>query len=209
MVFVLRFLRTRIGKLHEFLLRNSKRLLISSLLLGLATGILHWLSIRYPALPRQLQENLRTFPVQIAFCALSLLSLGIMLSVRLYKRHLAVKARRVRSAIRQRYIDYIVLCLMVSVANSGRRHLQSPDKEGLTVTQLECYRREIEAAISRFRVRARKLLYEPPASVTSSTPFLERYFRLDGEHFGEEILTLKRDANSLVNVPAIKGLLDC
>ncbi|KFB39271.1 AGAP008779-PA-like protein [Anopheles sinensis] len=209
MVFVFRFFRTKIGKLHEFLLRNSKRFLISSLLLGLATGTLHWLSIRYPALPMQLQENLRTFPVQITFCTLSLLSIGIMLSVGLYKRHLEAKARQVRFAIRQRYVDYIMLCLMVSVANSGRRHLQSPDKEGLTVAQLECYRQEIETAINRFRVRARKLLHEPPSSVTSSTPFLERYFRLDGEHFGEEILALKRDTNSLVNVPAIKGLLDC
>uniref|UniRef100_A0A182IR54 Uncharacterized protein n=1 Tax=Anopheles atroparvus TaxID=41427 RepID=A0A182IR54_ANOAO len=168
--------------------------MVSSMLLALTTGSVHWLSIRHPELPMHFQENLRAFPVEISFCALTLLSFGCLLSFALYKRHLAARARHARAAIRQRYIDYIVLCLMVSVTNSVRSHLQSPDKEGVTIPQLEAYRQEIETAVVRFRARARKLLHEPHSSPASLDAFLEHYFRPDDDRFGEEILALKRPA---------------
>uniref|UniRef100_A0A182UPJ5 Uncharacterized protein n=1 Tax=Anopheles merus TaxID=30066 RepID=A0A182UPJ5_ANOME len=186
---------------------NHQRLLFTSLLIGMTTGTVHWQTIRHPALVEHLHENLRTFPVEISFGAVALLSFGALLSYGLYRHHLCGKERRARVAIRQRYIDYIVLCLMVSVANAARQHLHCPDKEGLGLQQLEGYRRDIEVAIARFRASARKLLQEPPLPLANSHTFLERYFRLDDERFGEEILSLKRDAGSLMNVPAIKGLL--
>ncbi|XP_314906.3 uncharacterized protein LOC1275639 [Anopheles gambiae] len=207
MAIVFQFCQAQLVKLHRFLLGNHQRLLFTSLLIGMTTGTVHWQSIRHPALVDHLHENLRTFPVEISFGAVALLSFGALLSYGLYRHHLCGKERRARVAIRQRYIDYIVLCLMVSVANAARQHLHCPDKEGLGLQQLEGYRRDIEVAIARFRASARKLLQEPPLPLANSHTFLERYFRLDDERFGEEILSLKRDAGSLMNVPGIKGLL--
>ncbi|XP_035911006.1 uncharacterized protein LOC118511702 [Anopheles stephensi] len=208
MALVLRFCHGQLAKLHQLLLRKHQRLLFTSLLIGLTTGTAHWQSVRHPTLMDHFHENLRTFPWEISFGAFALLSIGTLLSYGLYRHHLCGKERRVRAAIRQRYIDYIVLCLMVSVANAARQHLHCPAKEGLGLQQLEEYRRDIEVAIARFRAGARKLFQEPPSTFANSNSFLERYFRLDDERFGEEILALKRDAGSLMNVPAIKGLLN-
>uniref|UniRef100_A0A182NB64 Uncharacterized protein n=1 Tax=Anopheles dirus TaxID=7168 RepID=A0A182NB64_9DIPT len=195
-------------KVHHFLLRNHQRLLLTSLLIGLTTAGAHWQSVRHPTLMEHFHENLRSFPVEISFGALALFAIGTVLSYGLYRHRLHGKERRSRAAIRQRYIDYIVLCLMVSVANAAREHLHCPGKEGIGLQQLEAYRRDIESAVARFRASARKLLHEPPSTVGHSISFLERYFRLDDERFGEEILVLKRDSRSLMSVLTIKGLLD-
>uniref|UniRef100_A0A182PW56 Uncharacterized protein n=1 Tax=Anopheles epiroticus TaxID=199890 RepID=A0A182PW56_9DIPT len=208
MAIVLQFCHTLLIKLHRFLLRNHQRLLFTSLLIGMTTATAHWQSIRHPALLDHFHENLRTFPVQISFGAVALLSAGALVSYSLYRHHVRGKERRARIAIRQRYIDYIVLCLMVSVANAARQHLHCPDKAGLGLSQLEGYRHDVQVAIARFRASARKLLQEPPLPLANSHTFLERYFRLDDDRFGEEILALKRDAGSLMNVPAMKGLLN-
>ncbi|XP_053676770.1 uncharacterized protein LOC128726945 [Anopheles nili] len=208
MAIVLRFCYSQILKLHLLLLHNHHRLLFTSLLIGLTTASAHWQSLRHPALLTRFHENLRAFPLEISIGALALLSISTLLSYGLYRHHLNGNERRARTAIRQRYVDYIVLCLMVNVANASRQHLACPDKEGLALPQLEAYRRDVEAAIIRFRTGARKLLQEPPLMFGSPRDFLERYFRLDDERFGVEILTLKRDTQSLMNVPAIKALLD-
>ncbi|XP_050072490.1 uncharacterized protein LOC126560575 [Anopheles maculipalpis] len=205
---VFRFCGVQLAKLHQLLLRKHQKLLFTSLLIGLTTATAHWQSNRHPALMNHFHENLRTFPWEISFGAFALLSIGALLSYGLYRHYRCGKERRVRASVQQRYIDYIVLCLMVSVAKAARQHLHCPDKEGLALQQLEEYRRDIEVAIARFRASARKLFQEPPATFANSNAFLERYFRLDDERFGEEILALKRDAGSLMNVPTIKGLLN-
>ncbi|XP_053665966.1 uncharacterized protein LOC128715109 [Anopheles marshallii] len=208
MAIVLQFCHAQLVKFHLLLLGNHQRLLFTSLMVGLSTATAHWQSIRHPTLMDHLHENLRSFPVEISFGALALVSIGALLSYGLYRHQLCGRDRRARAGIRQRYIDYIVLCLMVAVSNAARQHLHCPDKEGLGLPQLEGYRRDIEDAIARFRASSRKLFQEPPLTLASSNAFLERYFRLDDERFGEEILALKRDFGSLMNVPAIKGLLN-
>ncbi|XP_035772861.1 uncharacterized protein LOC118456320 [Anopheles albimanus] len=207
MASVLQFCRRQPIRLHEFLLQNHERLMFVSLLIGLTTGGVHWLAVRYPALIAKLRENLRAFPVEISFGVFALLSIGSLLSYKLYLCHRASKDARARRTIRQRYIDYIVLCLAVSVANANHRHLAVTSKDGLRLEQLERYRKEIESAIFRFRASTRKVFNEPPAT-TYSLQYLEWYFRFDDERYGDEILSLKRDTDSLLNVPAIKGLLD-
>ncbi|XP_052898264.1 uncharacterized protein LOC128305027 [Anopheles moucheti] len=208
MAIVLQFCYAQLVTIHQLLLGNHQRLLFTSLMIGLTTATAHWQFIRHPTLMDHFHENLRSFPVEISFGALALASIGALLSYGLYRHHRCGKERRARAAIRQRYIDYIVLCLMVSVSNAARQHLHCPDKEGLGLQQLEGYRRDIEVAIARFRAGARKLFQEPPLTLANSNSFLERYFRLDDERFGEEILALKRDFGSLMNVPGIKGLLN-
>uniref|UniRef100_A0A182VTM9 Uncharacterized protein n=1 Tax=Anopheles minimus TaxID=112268 RepID=A0A182VTM9_9DIPT len=208
MAIVLQFCHTQLVKFHRLLLENHQKLLLTSMLIGLTTASAHWQAIRHPALLDHFHENLRSFPWEISFGAAALVSIGALLSYGFYRHHLCNKERRVRAAIRQRYIDYIVLGLMVSIANAAHQHLNCPDKEGLGLQQLEGYRRDIEVAIARFRAAAKKLFQEPPLTLANSNSFLERYFRLDDERFGEEILALKRDSGSLMNVPAIKGLLN-
>uniref|UniRef100_A0A182RA81 Uncharacterized protein n=1 Tax=Anopheles funestus TaxID=62324 RepID=A0A182RA81_ANOFN len=208
MSIVLQFCHAQLAKFHGLLLGNHQRLLFTSLMIGLTTAAAHWQSIRHPTMMDHFQENLRSFPVEISFGAFALGFIGALLSYGLYRHHLSGKERRVRVAIRQRYIDYIVLCLMVSVANAARHHLHCTDKQGLGLQQLEGYRRDIEVAIGRFRASARKLFHEPPSTLANSNSFLERYFQLDDERFGEEILALKRDSGSLMNVLGIKGLLN-
>ncbi|XP_049548267.1 uncharacterized protein LOC125959487 [Anopheles darlingi] len=206
---VVQFCRRQPIRLHEFLLQNHEQLMFVSLLIGLASGGVHWSAVRYPALIAKLHENLRAFPVEISFGVFALLSIGSLLSYKLYLCHRASKDAGARRTIRQRYIDYIVLCLAVSVSNASHRHLggATSSKDGLPLEQLERYRKEIESAIFRFRASTRKVFHEPPAA-TYSLQYLEWYFRLDDERYGDEILSLKRDTNSLMNVPAIKGLLD-
>uniref|UniRef100_A0A182QF87 Uncharacterized protein n=1 Tax=Anopheles farauti TaxID=69004 RepID=A0A182QF87_9DIPT len=205
---VVRFCYTQFLKIHYFLLRHHQRLLFGSLLIGLTTASAHWQTIRHPALMEHFHENLRSFPVEISLGAFALFAIGTVISYGFYRHYLRAKENRSRIAIRQRYLDYIVLCLMVSVVNSARDHLHCTNKEGLGLRQFEGYRREINVAVGRFRTSARKLLHEPPLTLNSSNSFLERYFHLDDERFGEEILALKRDSRSLMSPLTIKGLLE-
>uniref|UniRef100_A0A182MTK9 Uncharacterized protein n=1 Tax=Anopheles culicifacies TaxID=139723 RepID=A0A182MTK9_9DIPT len=196
MAIVLQFCHTQLVKFHRLLLKTHQKLLFTSLLIGLTTATAHWQASRHPTLMDHFHENLRSFPWEISFGAAALASFGALLSYGFYRHHLRTKERRARVAIRQRYIDYIVLGLMVSVANAAHQHLHCPDKEGLGLQQLEGYRRDIEVAIARFRAGAKKLFQEPPPPHANSNSFLERYFRLDDERFGEEILALKRYASA-------------
>ncbi|XP_058056310.1 uncharacterized protein LOC131207700 [Anopheles bellator] len=206
MASVLQFCRRQPQKLHEALLQNHEQLMVASLLLGLTTGGMHWLSLRFPVLASQFRENLRAFPVEISFGVFALVSIGSLLAYTLYVHHRQGKDRRARSFIRQRYIDYILLCLAVGVSHASRRHLVSTGKDGLRLEQLERYRKEIETAVFRFRASSKKVFREP--GPTYSLQAVERYYRLDDDRYGDGILSLKRDNKSLLNVPALKRLLD-
>lgn len=191
MVRVSRFVVTRFINLHDYLRQNYLKILILCLVIGSGTGAVHWLSLNRPEFFGTLQDNIKEFPLGVTFGILTVVLIATLL---LYALHLESTEKihiRSRTAIRLKYIDFILLCLSTQLKDTTERYLH---RDTLVPDQLDAMHTEIEDCIDRFRENARKLLHAPGAPGLTTIQEYENYFRLDqqGVGIGEEILKLKR-----------------
>ncbi|XP_055543954.1 uncharacterized protein LOC129729420 [Wyeomyia smithii] len=203
---VTRFVSSCFGRLHGYLTQNYRKVLLLCLLLAITTLTIHWLSYQTPESFKKLRKGLAEFPFGMA---LGVLTITVISAVLLYALHLeSVESShaRTRTAIRWKYIDYILLCLSTQLAEATERYLQ---QGVLTPVQLDVMRVEIEACIDRFRHGARKLLDSRATASTATIQELEHIFQLDQQavRLGEDILKLKRKSKPLLSDRAIKALL--
>ncbi|XP_053692584.1 uncharacterized protein LOC128741033 [Sabethes cyaneus] len=175
----------------------------------ITTVTVHWLSCRKPDSFKKLQKGLAEFPFSVALATLTIIAI---MSVLLYALHLeSVESShaRTRTAIRLKYVDYILLCLTTQLTEATERYLWQ-GAASTTRQQLDAMRAEIEACIDRFRHGARKLL-DTRATIggTFTIQELEHIFQLDQQavRLGEDILKLKRKSKPLLSDRAIKALL--
>ncbi|XP_055644680.1 uncharacterized protein LOC129780434 [Toxorhynchites rutilus septentrionalis] len=206
MVCLSRFLVTRFINLHGYLRQNYLKILVLCLVVGVGTGIVHWLTLNQPKFFETLHDNIREFPLGVTFGILTVVLIATLLLYALRLESTEKVHVRSRTAIRLKYVDFILLCLNTQLKEATERYLHHgthvPD-------QLDAMHTEIEDCIDRFRENARKLLNAPGVPGLTTLQEHENYFRLDqqGTGIGEEILKLKRNSKSLLSERAIKALL--
>ncbi|XP_058447010.1 uncharacterized protein LOC131427644 [Malaya genurostris] len=206
MFHVSRFITSRIVRVHGYINQNYKNVLSLCLTIGVGTGTVHWLVNNRPDFFENLNENLTEFPFGVAF---GIVTIVFIVSILLYALHLESLDRartRSRTAIRLKFVDYILLCLSTQLKDATEPYL----RQGLLVQEeLDAMHTEIEDCIDRFRESARKLLDTRVTSGAATLQDLENFFRLDqqGSPIGEDILKLKRNSKSLLSERVIKELL--
>ncbi|XP_058823471.1 uncharacterized protein LOC131684529 [Topomyia yanbarensis] len=206
MFLVPRFITSRIVRLHGYINQNYRKVISLCLAIGTATGTVHWLASYRPDFVENLNGNLTEFPFGVAFGILTIVLIATILLYALHLESVEKSRTRSRTAIRLKFVDYILLCLSTQLKDATERYL----RQGMLVQEeLDAMHTEIEDCIDRFRESARKLLDTRATSSAATLQELENFFRLDqqGIHIEEEILKLKRNSKSLLSERTIKELL--
>lgn len=196
MIISVRFLTVQIYRLHRCMAENYQKLLFLSLALTGITATFHWLLLNHPTFFNQLQTNLHNYPIGVIFGVTTVALISCLLLYALHRESAQKTLIRSRSAIRLKYIDFILLCLSTGLREATERHLRPA---GTCVEQLDSFHTAVEACIDRFREDARRLFHGLGCSRTATLQQLEEHFRIDrrrpggeGLVVGEEILKLKR-----------------
>uniref|UniRef100_A0A1Q3FTF4 Putative conserved plasma membrane protein n=2 Tax=Culex tarsalis TaxID=7177 RepID=A0A1Q3FTF4_CULTA len=209
MIISVRFLTVQIYRLHRFMAENYHKILFLNLTLAAITGTIHWLLLNHPTFLDQLRENLRNYPLGVIFGVTTVALISCLLLYALHRESTQKTLIRSRSAIRLKYIDFILLCLSTGLREATERHLRPGTSR---VDQLDSFHVAVETCLDRFREDARRLFHGLGCSRYATLQQLEEHFRIDqrrpdGGWIGEEILKLKRSSKSLLSEKALKTLL--